>query len=90
MDRRGVELSMNVIIIAAIALIVLVVLVILVTKGGIQIQNGTGCASAGGACQSVGEGESCQSLYSMQSLGQKDCKADQQCCYTPPTGGAQP
>ncbi len=83
MSSRGVELSMNVIIIAAIALIVLVVLVILVTKGGIQIQSGTGCTSAGGECRTVDEGQSCQSLYSMQSLGQKDCASGSLCCYTP-------
>ena len=87
MDRRGVELSMNVIIIAAIALIVLVVLVILVTKGGIQVQSGTGCSSAGGTCTTLSDTETCQT-NGLQSLGQKDCKADQLCCYTPPTGGA--
>jgi hypothetical protein len=87
MAKRGVELSMNVIIIAAIALIVLVVLVILVTRGGLQITTGTNCQSSGGVCQAVGEGETCQGQYSMQSLGQKDCKEGELCCYTP--GGGQ-
>jgi hypothetical protein len=90
MAKRGVELSMNVIIIAAIALIVLVVLVILVTRGALNVQSGTGCTSAGGACQAVGEGETCQSQYNLQSLGQKDCKIGELCCYTPPSGGGQP
>jgi hypothetical protein len=85
--KRGVELSMNVIIIAAIALIVLVVLVILVTRGGINVQTGTGCTSAGGQCQDIGEGESCQSLYNLQSLGTKDCSDGQLCCYQALGGG---
>ena len=51
MNKKGVELSMNLIIVAAIALLVLVIIAILVLRGGSNIAEGTGCtAKAGGQC----------------------------------------
>lgn len=53
--KRGVELSMNVIIIAAIALIVLVILILLVTRSGTSVQKGTDCSSLpNGICVATG------------------------------------
>ncbi len=50
MDKKAVELSVNVIIIAAISLIVLVLLAFLVLKSGIGISQGTQCEQLGGTC----------------------------------------
>jgi len=85
--KKGVELSMNLIIIAAIAVIVLVILVILVTKGGINVTTGTGCTSSGGSCYELGDGETCADIgEGYQSLGTKDCKGGQYCCAKPFVG----
>jgi hypothetical protein len=51
MNKKGVELSMNLIIVAAIALLVLVIIAILVLRGGTNIAEGTACtAKPGGQC----------------------------------------
>ena len=56
MKRRG-ELSMEVIIIAAIALLILVVLTILILRKGNDLSTGTGCEGVGGSClDECGEG----------------------------------
>jgi hypothetical protein len=90
MDKRGVELSMNVIIIAAIALIVLVVLVLLITGSFNNIQGGTSCQSLhpGGGCQSVdlSTGQTCASVTgnnNMISGGKTNCATGELCCYAP-------
>lgn len=87
MDKRGVELSMNVIIIAAIALIVLVVLVLLVTGAFGDVRSGTGCTSLReGGCEDVASGDSCATVTGNEnaiSAGQKDCGSSKTCCYVP-------
>jgi|GEM_PF-1289249 len=85
MDRRGVELSMNVIIIAAIALIVLVVLVLLVTNTAQQVRDGTGCeAKPGGGCEDLYGGDTCASVKGEGFISvPSDCPADQTCCFQP-------
>ncbi len=84
MMKRGVELSMNVIIIAAIALVVLVVLVLLVTRGAEQVGTGTGCRSAGGSCYDLGDTGTCQEIGDdYTSLGRKDCPESEWCCIQP-------
>ncbi len=81
--KRGVELSMNVIIIAAISLIVLVILVMLVTNAGTNVKKGTGCtAKPGGQCIPLTEGETCadalgEGYISMPS----DCPSGETCCF---------
>jgi len=51
MNKKGVELSMNLIIIAAIGLLVLVILAVLVINGGGRTQAGLqSCVSQGGIC----------------------------------------
>ena len=48
--KKGIELSVNVIIIAAISLIVLVLLSFLVIRSGGGIVEGTSCEQVGGNC----------------------------------------
>ena len=89
--KRGVELSMNVIIIAAIALIVLVILVLLVTKAGENTVSGTSCSSQDGAqCVTLLEGETCANYFDdsgYRSSGLSCRGAEQTCCYKPIAGG---
>jgi len=47
--KKG-DLSINIIIIAAIALLVLVILSILLFRSGTSIQQGTSCSGVGGVC----------------------------------------
>jgi len=89
--KRGVELSMNVIIIAAIALVVLVVLVLLVTRAVTQTIGGTGCESKSmGRCISLAEDESCESAVGtgFVSVG-SDCAEGETCCFQPIAGDAE-
>jgi hypothetical protein len=52
MNKKGVELSMNVIIIAAIGLLVLVILAVLVINSGNKAQTGLqSCTAKGGVCK---------------------------------------
>ena len=59
MKKKGVELSMNVIIIAAIGLLVLVILAVLVVNSMGKTQNQLkNCAAVGGICKDTcGNGE---------------------------------
>lgn len=57
MNKKGIELSVNVIIIAAISLIVLVLLAYLVLNAGQGVAKGTTCEQLGGSC--VFSDESC-------------------------------
>jgi len=58
MQKKGAELSMNVIIIAAIALVVLVILVVLVLDRTGPVVDQTKCFGGQGTCES---GDSCPS-----------------------------
>ncbi len=49
MTKKG-DLSINIIIIAAIALIILVIISVLLFRSGGQIQTGTSCQGIGGTC----------------------------------------
>ncbi len=92
MERRGVELSMNVIIIAAIALIVLVVLVLLVTNTAKQVRDGTGCkAKPAGQCVPLYDGETCADAVSDGFISiPSDCAEGETCCFQPfPPGEGQ-
>ncbi|RJQ17585.1 hypothetical protein C4573_01245 [Candidatus Woesearchaeota archaeon] len=63
MTKKGVELSVNVIIIAVIALIVLVLLAFLVLRSCCSISKGNFCENTGGTCKDV-----CDSTYESQDL----------------------
>ncbi|MBN2052284.1 hypothetical protein JW756_02165 [Candidatus Woesearchaeota archaeon] len=85
MNKRGAEMSMSVIIVAAIALLVLIILAVLILGAGRRVSEGTGCAGTGGTCYS-----SCADLAEDQggiwtpdvtNGGTKGgCRADEQCC----------
>jgi hypothetical protein len=76
MNKRG-ELSMEVIIIAAIALLVLVILAVLIIRSGGTVASGTSCTSPsiGGEC--VPKGSSCSEGY---IPGSNACGQDEMCC----------
>ena len=58
-DKKGVELSMNLIIIAAIALLVLVIVAVLVLRGGTSVSNQTNCAAQPGYVSCIAVTDSC-------------------------------
>jgi hypothetical protein len=75
MNKKGVELSMNLIIIAAIGLLVLVILAVLVINSGGKAQTGLqSCVAQGGICQT---GTTCASG---QSVAAPDCNNGKTCC----------
>lgn len=55
-NKIGSELSMNVIIIAAIALLILVILAVFIFRSGEGIGKGTSCESLNGKCTSSCDG----------------------------------
>jgi hypothetical protein len=79
MRKQGVELSLNVIIIAAIGLLILVILAFLVvTKLGLFGKTeSTNCGAQGGICGTGACGTG-------QSVPASDCPAGQNCCKLVP------
>jgi hypothetical protein len=89
MKKRGVELSMNVIIIAAIALIILVVLVLLITGAFSNVRNGTKCASQlNGQCADISGSTCAEAVGAGYTQMASDCPEEQTCCVAPFGGGA--
>ena len=75
MNKKGVELSMNVIIIAAIGLLVLVILAVLVINSGGKFQGGTQtCTAKGGICM-----DACTGTYAANPNG-GTCDGVNVCC----------
>ena len=75
MQKKGVELSMNVIIIAAIALVVLVILVVLVLNQAQKVPGATSCQSplsCKGSCDT--EAGETVVIYEKCADGQVCCK----------------
>jgi hypothetical protein len=83
-NKKGVELSMNLIIIAAIALLVLIIISILVLKGGSNVNQGTGCEAKGGSCST---GDTCADPAKPVFLPGGGCKTGERCCIPNPVGG---
>lgn len=85
MKKRGVELSMNVIIIAAIALIVLVILVLLVTNAGNRVVGGVACGSnLEGKCTELFDSTCADERgEGYTSSGRQSCEQGQVCCVRP-------
>jgi len=79
MQKKGVELSMNVIIIAVIALVVLVILVVLVVRSGGQVVDGTQCAAGQGQCVSGSEAADCGDQQYIPAGG---CEEGSVCCLS--------
>ncbi|MBU0665822.1 MAG: hypothetical protein ABIC91_01395 [Nanoarchaeota archaeon] len=50
-NKKGVEMSLSTIVIAAICLFVLVILIVLVSKQGVNVSKSTTCITKGGSCQ---------------------------------------
>ena len=74
MDKKG-DLSINIIIIAAIALLVLIILAVLILRTGNRVDVGTSCNALGGSCE-----EECDLTagYFVDSGG--SCPQEQVCC----------
>ena len=86
MDKKGVEISMNVIIVAAIGLLVLVILSIMfINKIGIFAKQSADCLTQGGKCAvTCGSADDGTAAYSTPNPSIQ-CPADaagnaQQCC----------
>lgn len=84
LNRKGSELSMNVIIIAAIALLVLVILAVMLLQKGGDLKEGTSCEALGGKCCSACDA-SCYdnqgNTYKIHNNAQdSSCSEGQQCC----------
>lgn len=76
-NKKGTELSMNVIIIAAIAILVLVILAMFVFRSSDRVDKGTGCDSLGGSCAP----EPCGGDYPLHNVGfDGSCGVDTVCC----------
>ncbi|MBN2458806.1 hypothetical protein JXB28_00845 [Candidatus Woesearchaeota archaeon] len=80
-DKKGVEITLQTVIIAVLVLIVLVVLLYILFKGiGGFGEGATGCVDRGGEC--VSDAESCrQSGGSVYSMG--SCPQGMKCCMYP-------
>lgn len=75
MPRRG-ELSMEVIVVAAIAVLVLAILAFLIVNWGKIFHDGTQCTQIGGAqCA-----DSCEGLGDYAQVGYEGCGEGQVCC----------
>ncbi|MEM0231024.1 MAG: hypothetical protein QXW00_02340 [Candidatus Woesearchaeota archaeon] len=80
MKRRGVELSVNVIIIAIIALVVLVVLFAIFTgKLSIFARGTSNCQDLGGTCTAADNCKITDGSIEIPS-GTQSCGADKICC----------
>ena len=80
--KKG-DLSINIIIIAAIALIILVIIAVLLFRSGNSIVIGTSCLGIGGTC--IASGESCSDRDatfggSWIRHPTASCPQDNQCC----------
>ena len=85
-NKKG-ELSITVIVVAAIALLVLVILAYLVIKSGSNIREGTKCKSLGGTCLPLEPNKEpyqvCEDNGMIYSPGQ-DCAQNKVCCIGKP------
>ncbi|MCA9477610.1 MAG: hypothetical protein KC535_00500 [Nanoarchaeota archaeon] len=79
-SKKGADLSMNVIIIAAIALLVLVILAVLLFQSGGRVTEGTSCTGYGGTCSP--EGLKPEGNYIRNPAFDSSCGTGQQ-CYVP-------
>jgi len=80
--KKG-DLSINIIIVAAIALIILVIISVLLFGTGSQINRAKSCTGLGGQC--IQDGESCADIgYGSEETWVQhytaQCPEDQKCC----------
>lgn len=76
-QRKGIELTMNLVIIAAISLLVLIILAFMLMKGFGGWNSGTTCSSQGGQCMIKCEGS--YPVSSLYTCG-KNNLAGSHCC----------
>ena len=78
-QRKGIELTMNLVIIAAISLLVLIILAFMLMKGFGGWNSGTTCDSQGGQCMIK-----CDDSYPVSSLYTcgKEKPAGSHCCVS--------
>lgn len=85
--NKKADLSMNMIILAAISLLVLAIIAYLVFGASDSIGEGTGCTGVGGDCQS---GDSCNSEFPIHNAAlDKSCKKANlgtRCCISAKLG----
>jgi hypothetical protein len=86
MDKKGSELSMNVIIIAAIAVLVLVILAVFVFRSGDNISKATGCSAMNGKCIP----DPARGLTVPYPPGNAECKNQGGTCYIAVGGATNP
>ena len=81
-NKKGSEMSMNVIIIAAIALLVLVILAVLLLQKGGDLSESTSCEGLGGEC--VADSDSCPlpGIAKPDAGCVKKGTVDSRCCIT--------
>ena len=78
MNKKGVELSLNVIIIAVILLVVLVVMIVIFSgKTSIFAKTTSGCEARGGTCL---DGTSCPASSAPAGFGMQLCATGKICC----------
>ena len=83
---KKAELSINVVVLAAIGIIVLVILALIVTGAGSRLIKGTSCEGLQGvcvdsyyeSCQEYAEAMNQETIYSRDASGK--CARDQFCC----------
>ena len=77
-NKKGSEMSMNVIIIAAIALLILVILAMFIFRSGRGIEDSTNCQAMNGHCMPI-----CLEDHPVPyPLGDDSCSAGKKCCVT--------
>lgn len=72
--KKGVEMSMSVIIIAALCLIILVVLVVLIIRSSGNVNDALKCTGKGGVCKDTGT--NCETPQGADLM----CDANTWCC----------
>lgn len=92
MDRG--EMSIAVIIAAAIALLILVIMAVLILRSGTSVTKGTGCEGVGGtcspSCSDLGDENGGTYVKNLPNSGKDGgCKVDEECCVTLLKGTAE-
>lgn len=77
MNKKGVEMSLQTIVIALLVLIVLGILIFLLFGGSTTFSKSTSCEPDHGTCQSLGLGNPCGQD---ETTGPWKCPKDQKCC----------
>lgn len=76
MNKKG-DLSINIIVIAAIALLVLIILAVLILRTGGRVESGTACNGLGGECK-----DACDTTVGEFKDAGGACSGELICCRT--------